>query len=333
MKSALKLIISLCIASLFLWLTLKDQNWQEIYSSLTSMPLGWVAPFTGITLLSHFFRAERWKILVENEGDTTTRWTMLSGVMLGYLVNYTIPRLGEVSRCVYVAKKDTIKTSKLVGVVVMERLIDSVVLLAICFFVFLFIISDSRTLIALFGYDPTGWQTVLAIISFLIGGALGLYMIIRYKKAHPTIKTKHKLLGGVLKFIYSLIDGLVSIRTVKNWPYFSLLTIGMWVSYVLMTWFPMQAVTEGIVPELGILEALTVMAISSIGIVLPSPGGIGTYHFFVEKALTVLFMATSTHALTYAFASHTMMFLVILLSTPLVLIVNFFLSRTKTEQN
>lgn len=332
MKNAIKWLVSLAIASLFLWLTLKGQNWNEIYTSLRTMPLGWVAPFAGVTLLSHFLRAERWKILVENEGDKTTRSTMFAGVMLGYLVNYTIPRLGEVSRCVYVAKKDNIKTSKLVGVVVMERIIDAVVLLLVCFFVFLFIISDSRTLIALFGYDPTGWQTILAIISFLGLGLLGIYVLIRYKKAHPTVETKHKFLSGILGLVYSLIDGIISIRKVNNWPYFLLLTAGIWTSYVFMTWFPMQAVTEGVVPELGILEALTVMAISSIGIVLPSPGGIGTYHFFVEKALTVLFMASSTHALTYAFASHTMMFLVIVISSPLILIVNFFLSRTKTEQ-
>ena len=51
--------------------------------------------------------------------------------MIGYVLNFTIPRSGEIARPGFLAKKENLPFDKVLGTVVAERIIDVVMLLAI----------------------------------------------------------------------------------------------------------------------------------------------------------------------------------------------------------
>ena len=83
------------------------------------------------------------------------RSTLFTGVMFGYLTNIPFPRLGEVARPVYVANQIGESNSKLIGTVVLERIVDVLSMLFIMVLVGVFLVSDPEVLSNLFGVDVT----------------------------------------------------------------------------------------------------------------------------------------------------------------------------------
>lgn len=68
---------------------------------------------------------------------------------------------------------------------------------------------------------------------------------------------------------------------------------------VYLCFFAIQATST-----LGVADAFTVLALGSLGIVAPVPGGIGTYHFVVITTLTELLGVAREPATSYAYIAH-----------------------------
>lgn len=132
--TALQYFFFLALGALFVWLSVKDitaTDWQHIRYSLQHAKHWLILPALGMLLLSHYLRALRWKILMEPLGHHPTTFNVFASVMVGYLVNAGVPRLGEVVKCTMLAKYEKIRVDKLVGTIVTERAIDMVSLLVV----------------------------------------------------------------------------------------------------------------------------------------------------------------------------------------------------------
>jgi len=90
-----------------------------------------------------------------------------------------------------------------------------------------------------------------------------------------------------------------------------LLSIVIWGLYAAMQYAAFFA--YGLQSSLGFDAAIVVLTISSIGIALPTPGGTGTYHAFVSRTLSRLFLVDDTTAISYATVTHALTFIVVTL--------------------
>lgn len=326
----LRLFISLIIAALFLWLALKDVSMQDVRLALGTISYFWLLPYVLITLLSHYLRAERWKQLIEKKGLKTSRLTLFSGVMLGYAVNYAIPRLGEVSRCLFVGNSEHISKSKLMGTVVLERGLDLLMMILLSLFVLLYIFTDYRLIVPVIGDETAIWlQKMISMDGFLVVGTITVIAVALLYLAYRLVLVSGEWFPSIEKFIHLLFDasrnffsGLASFKDVKNWPLFLFLTAGIWFCYVLMTYIPFTAFDLHTSYSLGMREALVITVISAVGMSLPSPGGIGTYHWFVSQSLLLFYAVPETLGVAYAIATHLVLMILILLVTPLLLLLN-----------
>ncbi len=329
-KKTLRFIASALVALVFLWLALKDISYQDLRLTVSKITYFWVLPYLLISLLSHYLRAERWKQLIEQEGIRPGRLNLFSGVMLGYLVNYAIPRLGEVSRSVYVGKKEQISRTKLMGTVVLERALDALVMLILVVVSLFYLIADYRLIVPLLGRDTVSWlQSLVSVDGMLIlvilaaTSAAALYLLYRlalYLGALlPSVENIRTFMIDISK---KFVQGLFSIKDVKNWPLFILLTAAIWFCYVLMTYIPFTAFDLHNEFNLGMREALIITVVSALGVALPSPGGIGTYHWFVSRSLLLLFAVPHTVGVAYAIVTHLVMMIIILIATPILLVIN-----------
>ncbi|MEX0680579.1 MAG: lysylphosphatidylglycerol synthase transmembrane domain-containing protein [Balneolales bacterium] len=338
-KKYLRVLISITIAVLFLWLALKDISYVDIRLTMNRLTYHWLVPFIAVSLFSHYLRAERWKQLMEQNGTNTSRVTLFSGVMLGYLVNYAVPRLGEVTRSVYVGNKEQISRSKLMGTVLLERALDLFVMLAIVIFIFIYLITDFRIIVSLLGVNPVKWmQTLLSLDGMLFMGlVLSIILLVLYLLYQLMlmlgrwIPSIYRLMNLTNDIFNNFIQGLLSIRAVKNWPLFLLLTAGIWFCYVLMTYIPFTAFDMHVDYGLGMREALIITMVSALGMSLPSPGGIGTYHLFVSRALVLFFAVPEAVGISYTIVTHLVMMIIILIFTPIILAVNR--SASKVDQH
>jgi len=265
---------------------------------------------------------ERWKLLTEHDQIRCSRRVLFAGVMNGYAVNYAVPRLGEITRCYYVAKKEDKPVAVIIGTVVLERIIDVVVLLLLMAVVVIFIFTDTNTLANLLGFTSQEALTQLYVrLALLALSGLMLLFLVWYLLGKVAM---HK--ESVALFRNRLItasshfkDGLFSIRTIKNPILFLMLTVGLWMTYVLMAWVPFSMITGSGMEQLGLLDALVITVISAIGVTIPSPGGIGTYHLFVQKSLNILYGIPEAAGFTYALISHGLVLVIVLVVTPIAL--------------
>lgn len=338
-KKILKIGLALSLGGLFLWLAFRNVRLGEVWDYARNINYSWILPLTLTSLASHFLRAERWRLLIEHDKKDMSRITLVSGVLVGYLLNVVGPRLGEVTRPVYVAKREDLSTSKLMGTIVLERIIDLATMIFLMLVVSVYLIADLSLLEQIFGdetmhfltegytYVTVLWVLLFAGLVFLTG-FLSLKMIRALGRRFDGIQVWIERAEEALKMFK---DGLLSVREVQRWWLFIFYTLLMWLGYVLMTYIPFWMFDMQEVYQLDILDALVITVISAIGIAIPSPGGIGTYHYFVKQTLLVLYSVPAVVGLAYATITHASMIIIVSCFTPVFLAIDKFISAKKGE--
>jgi glycosyltransferase 2 family protein len=259
-----------------------DANeYDKMKQSLRNANYWYLIPVVLALLASHFSRAMRWKILMEPLGYKTRIDNTYMAVLIGYLANLAIPRLGEILKCTILARYEKVPADKLVGTIVAERAFD-MICLAIVMVITIFTQAD---LIGDFVYKlarenvGTGLSVTKIVIAVAVLLVLGGLMIYVFKKfAHVSFITK------IRKIIAGVWQGLTSVRFVKHKGWFVFHTIFIWSMYLASVQIGMWALqeTEGY----GIKVALTVLFTGSIAMIV-TPSGIGLYPILVMQTMAL----------------------------------------------
>lgn len=334
MRKSLKVLISVLTGLLFLWFAFRKVDLNEIVEAASGMSYGWIIPFVVATLSSHLLRAIRWNMLIRDVKTRPPLFTLYTGVMFGYLTNIVLPRVGELTRPVYVARQIDESNSQMIGTIVLERVIDLFSMLLLMAFVVVFMVSDPSVLSNLFGIDITdpGIQSGILLRAVIaVGGGLALmlalyFLVRKWSQGEGWLAEKA---AGVMKTGKTFTDGLLAIRDLKNWPLFILYTLGIWLLYIVMTWIPFGMFDMQSVYGLTFTDAIVLTVVSAVGISIPTPGGIGTYHLFITQALLILFAVPEVVGLSYATITHAGTIIIVLISSPLFLAIDKWLLARK----
>jgi uncharacterized protein (TIRG00374 family) len=265
------------------WWSLRQipaNKWDEFMNTLKGAKYWLMVPVFLILSLSHIVRALRWRILMEPMGYKPSLPNTFFAVMIGYLANLAIPRLGEVLKCTLLAKYEKVPAEKLVGTIVAERAVD-VISLAIVFIITLLTQSD---LIVSYGlelfrqlFENKSGQFSMQKIGVVIAALILLIVILKIwsrKNGHlPFVVSAKKIIKGIW-------EGVSSIRYLQQKGMFIMYSITIWVLYIVGTWVGLSA-TVG-TAGLGFNAALAALAFGSIGMIV-TPGGIGAYAYFIAK--------------------------------------------------
>ena len=219
---------------------------------------------------------------MEPLGYHPSTFNTFAAVMIGYLVNAGVPRLGEVVKCTILARYEKIRADKLVGTIVVERAVD-VVCLAIVFVLALLLqgryIGDYvSNLAANFFRNKSGEFSLLKVliitVSVIALVALASFLLRRFAHINAIAKIKNVIKG--------VGNGLNSIRMIRRKGLFLFHTVLIWTMYLLSTTAGIYALQE--TAHLGIGGGITTLGVGSIGMII-TPGGIGAYPFLVEKLM------------------------------------------------
>ena len=243
-----------------------------------------ILPVCLTLLLSHFSRAIRWKILMEPLGYKPSTFNTFAAVMIGYLVNSGVPRLGEVVKCTLLSRYEKVRADKLVGTILVERAVD-VVCLGIVFLLALVfeghIIGDFVA--SLFGnfFKNQAGETSFTKVLVYLGGLFGIFLVVYFLlKRFGHIDA----IGKLKNILKGILNGLQSIRYIKHKGWFLFHTILIWALYLLSTSIGIFALRE--TAHLGFEGGLTTLAVGSVGMIL-TPGGIGAYPVLVSQLMEV----------------------------------------------
>ncbi|MEO6611130.1 MAG: lysylphosphatidylglycerol synthase transmembrane domain-containing protein [Chitinophagaceae bacterium] len=287
-RTILQYTFFLGLGIFLVWWSIKDltaDDRSQIRNALRTARYWLIIPVFGILFLSHFIRALRWRLLIEPLGFMPSKANTFFAVLIGYLANQAVPRLGEVLKCTVLARYEKIPADKLVGTIILERLVDALTLLAI-FAITLAIQPSlySQIIDTFFNSSPsslpakekkTATWVILLIVFGIIVLLVAAWMIIKKKTIND--------LSGLLKKIWqSILQGVGAIRHLKKRKLFVLLTIALWTLYLMGGYIGFMALQE--TTHYGIKEAFTILSAGSIGMIV-TPGGIGAYAYMIQKTM------------------------------------------------
>ena len=275
----LKIVIPLGIGVYLTWFFISNMSENELDSLKEAfIKADYIYLFYGliIMLLSHMSRAYRWKYMLEPLGHKPNFWKMYHSVMIGYVINLTIPRSGEVARAGYYAKyQKDLKFDKVFGTIIVERIID-LVMLGIAVLITANLQKDIEAFNSIKG--STGgeglpvWIYFAAIGVFIVGAVIVLKM--------PVLKEK------VINLLKGIYEGVQTIFKLKQRVAYILHTIFIWVCYIFMIWVCGFALPESSNLSMNAIFAAFVVGAAAIS---ASPGGLGLYPLMVAAVLGDLY--------------------------------------------
>ncbi|HTE28387.1 lysylphosphatidylglycerol synthase transmembrane domain-containing protein [Flavitalea sp.] len=286
LQSLIQYIFFLGFGVFLVWWSLRkiDSNdWADIKQSFENANYWMVVPVIFTLLLSHLSRAMRWKILMEPLGYKPKLSNTYMAVLIGYMANLALPRLGEVLKCTILARYEKVPADKLIGTIVAERAFDVVcliVIIAVTVLVQVDLIGEymSTLLGSILSSKTSSFTTgkLFLVIGIVVIVIASIWLVFR-KLSHIGFVKKIKL---VLKGIWS---GVISVRYLKNKRWFIFHSIFIWVMFLLSVQIGLWAFKE--TSGYGIKEALSVLTTGSLAMIIPTPGGIGVYPIFVQQTM------------------------------------------------
>ncbi|MES2379493.1 MAG: lysylphosphatidylglycerol synthase transmembrane domain-containing protein [Bacteroidota bacterium] len=300
LKKIIQYAIIIAVGGGFMYYVFKNQDWAELWSKISSANLLWLGIGMSVSVFSHWLRAYRAILMYDAMNYKIKTDNSFYAVIIGYMMNYFIPRAGEVARCASLNKSDNLPIEKSLGSVITERLFDLLImvfLLALVFFIqFDLIWGFIQKTIATNQTASTGTLPLKWIVLGLLVATSAFIYLLRHKIKSLAIYNK---IASLLK---GFMDGLLSIKNVKQPVLFVFLSFGIWACYILMMYCCFFALVS--TSSLSFTACLTVFAIGTIGVALPAPGaGAGTYHYFISQSL-LLFGVAEADGVAYATMVH-----------------------------
>ncbi|GAB3020275.1 lysylphosphatidylglycerol synthase transmembrane domain-containing protein [Spirosoma pulveris] len=332
-KNVIKYLVSLAIAGGLLWFTFQQSHLDaaDLWQKIKGADYRWVLLSAVFTIIAHWSRAERWRILLEPViAQRPTSLDTTASVLTGYLANLALPRAGEFVRCGTLYRLSNVPVNVSFGAVVAERLFDllMLVLLLIATFVLEFDRISQFFIEFLGGKLPKGSSgsgLLLFAGAVIVGSALLVWFLFnRYREALG----RHPLYQKISAFVKGLLDGLLSVRKIRRPGAFVFHTLLIWTMYYLMSYtlfFAMPATAN-----LGPLAGLTILMVGTLGMAAPTPGGIGSFHLLVGQ-VALLYGLTSQDGQVLATFIHGVSTLMIIILGILALLVVLF-RRNKSTQ-
>ena len=285
LRTILQYIFFFGLGIFFVWLSLKNldkQNITKIKASIENARHWLIIPVFFILFLSHYVRGLRWRLLIEPLGHTPSRLNTFFAVMIGYLVNQGVPRLGEVVKCTVLARYEKVTVDKLIGTIIVERIIDALTLLTI-FGITLAIQPDLYgRIMDTFFYSSNTEETKKTSYTLITLVIIGIGLVALFVWMYLKKKTARDLMLILTVIGRRIVEGVSSIRRLKKRYQFIFLTVALWSLYFAGGYIGFMAFRE--TEHYGVREAFTVLSAGSIGMIA-SPGGIGAYAIMIEKTM------------------------------------------------
>ena len=295
--------------------TLNENDIDAIIVSFNNAKYRWVIFGVILGALSHLSRSYRWRYLLEPLGYKISFLNSVLAIFSGYLINYTIPRSGDIARGTIVYKYEKIPIDKAIGTIVAERAID---VLCIGFLIIIGLIINYE-LISEKLYEASSFIDFKLVLLTLVIGALIFFYLIKTKNQTYSIITK------IQAFFKGLYEGFMIIFKLDNKWLFIFHSIFIWLMYVLMFYVTSLAVTE--LPELSFATMLISFILASLTIVF-TPGGIGAYPLAVQLSLS-WFGIGAVSSLSFGWIMWTSQTLMIIIFGGLSLIILPFVNDNK----
>lgn len=281
--------VPLALTVLLVWYLFKKVNFSDMWEILShGVDYWWILCAMGISVFSHIFRAARWRIQLKSLGIDAPMSALCCSIFGCYALNLVFPRLGEVWRCTYISQREKAPLTKVLGSMVADRLSDTLMVLLLTLLAFIVAAPAIEAFLAKYPVGR-GIIEILANVWFWIAAILSvsaIWALFRFGGKSPFVRKIRETLA-------KLWEGFAAIGKMKGKWYFLLLTFAIWTCYYVQLYvaffaFPFTrelCAQSGL--AFGLVPCLVAFVLSSIGMAVPSNGGLGPWNIAVMFGLAI----------------------------------------------
>lgn len=312
MKSSTRILISLGLTVAFLALFLRSFDLAAAWQSLRGANPWLLGAAVALNLLCYPVRAWRWRHLMAPIRENLGLYNLTSTTFIGFMVTFLVPfRLGEVVRPVMLARRERLSSSAAIATIALERLFDAMTVM------FLFLVfslsAHGRAILALPADGGARSQAVVLLRQGALGAtllvAIGLPVVMalvifpqhfigalhRMNRGGPGTR-----FGRVIKVLDQFLGGLGSLKRGRELTAIIASSFAMWLLIDLSVWLGLLAF--GL--PLRFLDTFLLMVALTVGISMPTPGGVGPYEYFCSISLTQVWGVPAAIAGAVAVTQH-----------------------------
>lgn len=315
--AVLKYSASLLLAAVLLYFAFRNVDFAEFLAKAKTVDYFWVLASIALSLIAYFARAYRWNILLRPMGyPNLSLARTTAAVLVGYLANLALPRLGEITRCGMLKKSDDVPVSSALGTVITERIIDLLCLVLLMLFT---LIAEYDVLLTFLDQlftrfvDVDGLARKL-IVAFIILIVVVAILIVLARAAGPKIK----------EFVRGLYEGILSLKNIRDIPGFVISTVVLWMVYYFMSYIIVFSLSE--TAHLDWMVGVMLLVTGGIALAIPVQGGFGTYHTLISVMLS-LYAVDPTTGVFLATLLHTSQVVAVAVFGAIALLFSFFMQK------
>ena len=300
MKRILQILFIIALTGFFLGFFLWKSNLHQVWTLMKAANPWWLVAALLINFSALIFRTQRWRVLIGGP-DMPAFYPTFFANCAGYMLSTVLPiRAGDVARPALLARRSKVRFVDALGTVLSERVLDLISILGL--FVYFCIVHWN---------DFPGRQRVIhgggagsaAVLLALILFMAGLWF------SSDSVRRLHEWLGRLLPARFRepwmrFFDAFVRTLDIVHRPA-ALATVlgctaGIWLALTAQYWAVMQAVRH----VLPFDSTYFISAVTTVGIAIPTPGGVGGFHKICQWLLTTYYAFDIDHSVAITLLLH-----------------------------
>ncbi len=304
LKKTIQYSISFGLMGLLLYWAFANQDPRELWRTIAKISYSWVIIITVVTLCTLFLRAWRWTVLMRPFAPQVRIIDASLALAICYASNVAIPRSGELLRAISLKWTRQAQLSPVLATVVVERILDMFWLIV---FIGLSLLVQRGPINAAFPILEVASIVVMAacLVALICLALISIYRERALEKIRPILMTvSPSLAERVLGLLRTFIEGLEALQSPVAYAQIIISSLLLNAGYVLIIYATFCGMGFDTAYGLGMPAALVIMAISSLGVIVPTPGAAGSYHIAFSVALQRLYHLPEMQALACATLAH-----------------------------
>jgi len=288
-KKIIKYVASLLVAAVLLYFSFRGIDWADFISVLRQCRWGFVALSMFAGFVAYVVRALRWRLMLMPSDPGVRGIVCYDAFAIGKIADYVLPHVGEFVRCGVVAKNSKVGYDKTLGSVLLERSWDIVSL----FVVLIVLLALKWEDFGAFFMEKI-WNPIL--------GRMNIWLVLAIVAVVAVAVVAVMMSAKVKGFLKGLWTGIVESLKMKGKGWFLLLTVLLWVMFLMICMTIIWALPEQY--GLGLSDGLFIMLVGALAGLVPVPGGFGAFHYLVSLTLLTLYGIPFEMGIVFATLSH-----------------------------
>jgi len=299
-------LLGIFLAAIFLYFFLRNIDLRQVWSIIRQGSLAWLLFSLCVNIFNYFVRSLRWRYFLLPIKRCKT-WNLFYTTVIGFAANTIFPaKIGELVRPYLLGGRENISRSAALATIVVERVFDTLTVLFMLVVYLLFLIEPDQlspqAKIVLTQMKEAG----LLAFAVVIGVVIFLYFLrLKPDTVKRFIRTIERFLPDRIRHslddvLDSFIEGLSILHdpkilfTITGWSLF------LWLVIAVGFWAGVRA----FVPQFAFQNTFLIMILLAIGVAIPTPGAVGSYHLACKLGLTSFFNVPDAQAGAIAIVAH-----------------------------